>query len=116
MSRQAKVDPDGGVLAAGNVLKISDFGLARDFNQTTKMTQEGTVAWMAPEVIRSGDFSRASDVWAFGVVLWELMTSQVPYDKIHYLTIAYRPVVLPAQRCWDHLLESEGSCAGRFLR
>ena len=44
---------DAGPNTVENVLKISDFGLARDFSQTTKMTQEGTIAWMAPEVIRT---------------------------------------------------------------
>lgn len=78
-----------GPQTVGNVLKISDFGLARDFSQTTKMTQEGTIAWMAPEVIRTGRYSKASDVFSYGVVLWELLTSQVPYHKIHYLTVAY---------------------------
>jgi serine/threonine protein kinase len=50
----AKKGADGTVLRTGNVLKIADFGLARDFSQTTKMTQEGTVSWMAPEVLRTG--------------------------------------------------------------
>ena len=47
------------------------------------------MAWMAPEVIRTGKYSRASDVWSFGVVLWELLTGQQPYAEVHYLTVAY---------------------------
>ena len=45
------------------VLKITDFGLARDINHTTKMSTAGTYPWMAPEVIRSSMFSKASDLW-----------------------------------------------------
>ncbi|XP_025068844.1 mitogen-activated protein kinase kinase kinase 10 [Alligator sinensis] len=44
-------------------LKITDFGLAREWHQTTKMSAAGTYAWMAPEVIRLSLFSKSSDVW-----------------------------------------------------
>ena len=46
-----------------NVLKITDFGLAREIVTTTRMSAAGTYAWMAPEVIRTNTFSKASDVW-----------------------------------------------------
>lgn len=45
------------------VLKITDFGLAREWHRTTKMSAAGTYAWMAPEVIRASMFSKGSDVW-----------------------------------------------------
>lgn len=48
------------------MLKITDFGLARDINHTTKMSTAGTYPWMAPEVIRSSMFSKASDLWRYG--------------------------------------------------
>lgn len=44
-------------------LKITDFGLAREVYTTTRMSAAGTYAWMAPEVIKSSTFSKASDVW-----------------------------------------------------
>lgn len=44
-------------------LKITDFGLAREWHRTTKMSAAGTYAWMAPEVIRSSTFSKGSDIW-----------------------------------------------------
>lgn len=47
-------------------LKITDFGLAREWHKTTKMSTAGTYAWMAPEVIRSSTFSKGSDVWRWG--------------------------------------------------
>lgn len=46
-----------------NVLKITDFGLAREIVTTTRMSAAGTYAWMAPEVIRTNTFSKGSDVW-----------------------------------------------------
>lgn len=48
---------------AGKTLKITDFGLAREWHQTTKMSAAGTYAWMAPEVIKLSLFSKSSDVW-----------------------------------------------------
>uniref|UniRef100_A0A3B3Q5A9 Mitogen-activated protein kinase kinase kinase 11 n=1 Tax=Paramormyrops kingsleyae TaxID=1676925 RepID=A0A3B3Q5A9_9TELE len=47
--------------ARGPTLKITDFGLAREWHKTTKMSAAGTYAWMAPEVIKTSTFSRGSD-------------------------------------------------------
>ena len=81
-------------LAARNVLvdddmtcKIADFGLSREVETTESsqgeyLTQGGKipVRWTAPEAIKFRIFSTASDVWSFGILLWELMTSaQRPY-------------------------------------
>uniref|UniRef100_A0A8C2ZVF4 Mitogen-activated protein kinase kinase kinase n=1 Tax=Cyclopterus lumpus TaxID=8103 RepID=A0A8C2ZVF4_CYCLU len=73
----------------GRTLKITDFGLAREWHQTTKMSAAGTYAWMAPEVIKHSLFSKSSDVWSFGVLLWELLTGEVPYREIDALAVAY---------------------------
>lgn len=46
-------------------MKITDFGLAREWHKTTKMSAAGTYSWMAPEVIKSSLFSKGSDVWGY---------------------------------------------------
>ncbi|XP_067831039.1 mitogen-activated protein kinase kinase kinase 10 [Heptranchias perlo] len=74
---------------ANKTLKITDFGLAREWHRTTKMSAAGTYAWMAPEVIKLSLFSKSSDVWSFGVLLWELLTGEVPYREIDGLAVAY---------------------------
>ncbi|XP_066494514.1 mitogen-activated protein kinase kinase kinase 10 [Tiliqua scincoides] len=74
---------------SGRTLKITDFGLAREWHKTTKMSAAGTYAWMAPEVIKLSLFSKSSDVWSFGVLLWELLTGEVPYREIDALAVAY---------------------------
>ena len=50
---------------SGKTLKITDFGLAREVDKTTRMSAAGTYAWMAPEVIKHCTFSKASDVWRY---------------------------------------------------
>ncbi|XP_042913371.1 mitogen-activated protein kinase kinase kinase 9 isoform X2 [Parasteatoda tepidariorum] len=70
-------------------LKITDFGLAREVYKTTRMSAAGTYAWMAPEVIKSSTFSKGSDVWSYGVLLWELLTGETPYKGIDALAVAY---------------------------
>uniref|UniRef100_A0A8C8SD16 mitogen-activated protein kinase kinase kinase n=1 Tax=Pelusios castaneus TaxID=367368 RepID=A0A8C8SD16_9SAUR len=73
----------------GKTLKITDFGLAREWHRTTKMSTAGTYAWMAPEVIKASTFSKGSDIWSYGVLLWELLTGEVPYRGIDGLAVAY---------------------------
>ncbi|XP_059522526.1 mitogen-activated protein kinase kinase kinase 10 isoform X2 [Myotis daubentonii] len=68
---------------ADTVLKITDFGLAREWHKTTKMSAAGTYAWMAPEVIRLSLFSKSSDVW-------RLMPQSMTTD-----------ISTPTPECWD---------------
>ncbi|KAL1117107.1 hypothetical protein AAG570_004435 [Ranatra chinensis] len=65
------------------VVKISDFGTSREWNEkSTKMSFAGTVAWMAPEIIRNEPCSEKVDIWSYGVVLWELLTCETPYKDV----------------------------------
>ncbi|XP_071962882.1 mitogen-activated protein kinase kinase kinase 10-like [Antedon mediterranea] len=73
----------------GKTLKITDLGLAREMYKTTRMSAAGTYAWMAPEVIKSSTYSKSSDVWSYGVLLWELLTGETPYKGIDGLAVAY---------------------------
>ena len=87
-------------LAARNILvgeqlemKVADFGMARDVagtinNEYHKQTVGLVpVRWMAPESLRVGKYTSASDVWSQGVVLWELFSmgfKPYPGIRLHF--------------------------------
>ncbi|XP_055708049.1 mitogen-activated protein kinase kinase kinase 13 isoform X2 [Phlebotomus papatasi] len=71
------------LIGDNEVVKISDFGTCREWNEiSTKMSFAGTVAWMAPEVIKSEPCSEKVDIWSYGIVLWELLTCEIPYKDV----------------------------------
>jgi len=70
-------------------LKITDFGLARKQIQSSSTSAAGTFAWMSPECIRNNEFSTKSDVWSFGVLLWECLTGELPYHGFDQMQVAF---------------------------
>ena len=58
------------------MLKITDFGMSRETDEIYVQKRTGRVPlkWMAIESIIAREFTSASDVWSFGVVLWEIGT------------------------------------------
>ncbi|XP_034172666.2 receptor protein-tyrosine kinase sevenless isoform X4 [Osmia lignaria lignaria] len=103
------------------VVKIGDFGLARDIYKNDYYRKEGEgllpVRWMAPESLVDGVFTSQSDVWAFGVLMWEITSlGQQPYpartnlEVLHHVRAGGRlpkplncPPVLHQLmlRCWS---------------
>ncbi|XP_023525865.1 serine/threonine-protein kinase STY8-like isoform X3 [Cucurbita pepo subsp. pepo] len=77
------------LLDEDGVVKVADFGVARVQSQSGVMTAEtGTYRWMAPEVIEHKPYDHKADVYSFGIVLWELLTGQLPYDNLTPLQAA----------------------------
>lgn len=71
-------------------LKITDFGLAREWHKTTKMSAAGTYSWMAPEVIKSSLFSKGSDVWGYDEQYTQTQESYI-HSFVEIITLANIP-------------------------
>ncbi|XP_068148828.1 fibroblast growth factor receptor homolog 2 [Drosophila tropicalis] len=75
------------LVSDGYVMKIADFGLARDI-QDTEYYRKNTngrlpIKWMAPESLQEKKYDSQTDVWSYGVLLWEIMTyGNQPYPNI----------------------------------
>ncbi|RWS26289.1 mitogen-activated protein kinase kinase kinase 7-like isoform X1 [Leptotrombidium deliense] len=109
----------------GTVVKICDLGTATDI--TTNMTSNrGTVAWMAPEVFQSQSYTESCDVYSWGVILWQVLSRQIPYEnKTSYqimwaVHVGERPPPIKncpkpfdslISRCWSQLPEERPSIA-----
>ncbi|KFO71968.1 Tyrosine-protein kinase BTK, partial [Cuculus canorus] len=69
------------------IVKVSDFGLSRyvlDDEYTSSMGSKFPVRWSPPEVLLYSKFSSKSDVWAFGVLMWEVYSlGKMPYERFN---------------------------------
>uniref|UniRef100_A0A7N6B2F7 Tyrosine-protein kinase receptor n=1 Tax=Anabas testudineus TaxID=64144 RepID=A0A7N6B2F7_ANATE len=75
------------MVAEDFTVKIGDFGMTRDIYETDYYRKGGKgllpVRWMSPESLKDGVFTTNSDVWSFGVVLWEISTlAEQPYQGL----------------------------------
>jgi len=105
------------------VVKLADFGLARNLYKNALYLKEGEgrlpVRWMAPESICDMEFTTKSDVWSYGVMLWEVMKlGETPYggfdieaviDMIKSGNTPEQPIGAPdniyslMEKCWTYL-------------
>jgi len=99
------------------VAKIGDFGISRI--EAELMTKGiGTPVYMPPEALLGSEYSAKVDIYAFGLTLWECVTSQVPFDDIkdspkkiiEAVTSGSRPAIGPEipkpvreliEKCWS---------------
>lgn len=83
-------DPNG-----ESIVKVTDFGLARAVTDTTSTTRGvvlGTVSYLAPEQVSSGRVDERTDIYAVGILLFELVTGRRPYFGDNPLQVAYQHV------------------------
>ncbi|HEV8537929.1 MAG TPA: protein kinase, partial [Bacteroidota bacterium] len=77
---------------ARNQIKVMDFGLAKlkgSLKLTRTSSTVGTLAYMAPEQIQGGEVDHRSDIFSFGVVLFEILTGHMPFRGEHEASMMY---------------------------
>ncbi|XP_065839604.1 mitogen-activated protein kinase kinase kinase 20-like isoform X2 [Oscarella lobularis] len=77
------------VIAEDMTVKLCDFGCSRVLANTTRMSLAGTFPWMAPEIIQQNPVSEKCDVFSYGVLLWELLTREVPFKGLEGVQVAW---------------------------
>ncbi|XP_062615654.1 proto-oncogene tyrosine-protein kinase receptor Ret-like [Saccostrea cucullata] len=107
------------LVGTGKVLKISDFGLTRDVYEADTYLKRSKgripVKWLAPESLYAQIYTTQSDVWSFGIVLWEIVTlgappyPGVPPERLYNLLIAGYRMDRP-EGCSDELYAVMQKC------
>lgn len=113
------------LVGENNVLKISDFGMSRqedDGIYSSSGLKQIPIKWTAPEALNYGRYSSESDVWSFGILLWETfslgvcpypgMTNQQAREQVEKGYRMSAPQKCPEevfkimQRCWEYKPEN----------
>ncbi|WP_420813292.1 Stk1 family PASTA domain-containing Ser/Thr kinase [Leucobacter triazinivorans] len=84
--------PENVLLADDGRIKLGDFGLARavSANTTTGQALLGTIAYLSPELVTRGIADARSDLYAFGIMLYEMLTGSQPFTGEQPMQIAYQ--------------------------
>lgn len=84
--------PENVLLADDGRIKIGDFGLARaaSANTATGAALLGTIAYLSPELVTRGIADTRSDIYALGIMLYEMLTGEQPYKGDQPMQIAYQ--------------------------
>ena len=90
------VKPENVLLADDGRIKVADFGLARAVSAQTQHTTGGvligTVSYLSPELVVDGRADARSDVYAAGVILYEMLTGRKPHEGESPIQVAYKHV------------------------
>lgn len=86
------VKPENVLLAEDGRIKIGDFGLARATTANTATGQMllGTIAYLAPELVTRGTADARSDIYALGIMLYEMLVGEQPYKGEQPMQIAFQ--------------------------
>ncbi len=93
------IKPENIMVRKDGIVQIMDFGLAKlraRGSKISRLTKEGstvgTAGYMSPEQVQGQDSDHRSDIFSFGVVLYEMLTGQLPFKGVHETALAYEIV------------------------
>ncbi|MDD2857871.1 MAG: Stk1 family PASTA domain-containing Ser/Thr kinase [Candidatus Nanopelagicales bacterium] len=90
------IKPENVLVSDDGRVKVADFGLARAVatsnSSATQGVLIGTVAYLSPEQVERGEADERSDIYAAGILLYEMVTGQVPHAGESPLSVAYQHV------------------------
>ncbi len=91
------VKPENVLLADDGRVKVADFGLSRAINADTQHTATGgvligTVSYLSPELVVNGRADARADVYAVGILLYEMLTGHKPHQADNPIQVAYKHV------------------------
>lgn len=100
----------GNILVTGDQVKVLDFGLAiakADIDLANGDTIVGTSGYIAPEVLTGDAITEASDLYAVGVLAYELITDRHPFDTADFMKLLYAPLTVTPdfEALWASVLE-----------
>ena len=75
------IKPENILIGDNNLLKLCDFGWAKELTMNNRSTFCGTVEYMAPEIVGSGKYDCGVDIWSLGILLYELLIGHSPFKS-----------------------------------
>ncbi len=91
------VKPDNIMLTSGHVVKVADFGLAKELDSTMTETQAvmGTPAYMSPEQCDGRDLDSRTDIYSLGGTFYRCLTGRLPFEADTAMSMMYRHKHVP---------------------
>ena len=97
------IKPDNIMITEDNMVKVMDFGIAKvdDLRTSTNSNVMGTVRYLSPEQAKGNTADCRTDIYSLGIVMYEMVTGQVPYNAESFISIAMmhiqEPVIPPKE-------------------